>query len=278
MALFQAAAISRRYSNDLPRARLFQSFLKQWLDDLHTVHPHTAEDNRKPLVHGAFHLYDFLLLFGPFVWWWAFAFERQVLTFQNIPTNQLIGGVLESTLFRSFTQGANLRRWLGRSDCPTSYRFIADLLERVYSRRSADLDDEDVSELPTGERAHINYKGVHYSRASTHEGNSHIRYYSFGIEGSVVGSIKTITVQDGEIVLNISRLLPLPRVQLDPFVPYPHIQAKCYSSLFATGLDHVLVKDVLGHVAKYDFSHERCVVINLSWVSFILSFSRSQAD
>ena len=45
----------------------------------------------RPNHHNAFHLGEFLLLFGPIHGWWAYAFERVVGVLQNFNTNYKIG-------------------------------------------------------------------------------------------------------------------------------------------------------------------------------------------
>jgi hypothetical protein len=92
MALFQAVSIVCRYTMNIERATKYRHFIKQWVDGLYKYHPHTMKHKRRPNVHASFHLYDFLLLFGPVISWWCFPFERLVGTLQKINTNDLIGG------------------------------------------------------------------------------------------------------------------------------------------------------------------------------------------
>jgi hypothetical protein len=91
MALFQAVIILCRYTMNTDRATTFRNFIKQWVDDLHKCHPHTRRHEHRPNVHAAFHLYDFLLLFGPIMSWWCFPFERLVGVLQKVNTNDQIG-------------------------------------------------------------------------------------------------------------------------------------------------------------------------------------------
>ncbi|KAE9383258.1 hypothetical protein BT96DRAFT_844316 [Gymnopus androsaceus JB14] len=78
----------------LARATAFRSLLKQWVDGLHEVHPHTKAHQNRTNVHVAFHLYDFLILFGPVISWWCFPFERLIGTIQKVNTNNHIGGMI----------------------------------------------------------------------------------------------------------------------------------------------------------------------------------------
>lgn len=92
MALFQAVNILCRYSMNVERMEAYRTLLKTWVDDLYKVHPHTQTQKRRPNVHAAFHIYDFLKLFGPVTSWWTFPFERLIGTVQKINTNTHIGG------------------------------------------------------------------------------------------------------------------------------------------------------------------------------------------
>jgi nitrate reductase gamma subunit len=93
MALFQAVTIVCRYRTNANRADEYRNFMKEWVDGLHTLHPHTVKHQR-PNIHASFHLHDFLLLFGPVKSWWAFPFERLIGTLQKVNTNDMIGGAL----------------------------------------------------------------------------------------------------------------------------------------------------------------------------------------
>lgn len=93
MSLFQAVGIVCRYSMTKRRAIQYRNLIKEWVDGLHTVHPHTTKHQRRPNVHASFHIHDFLLLFGPVTSWWCFPFERLIGTIQKINTNDEIGGM-----------------------------------------------------------------------------------------------------------------------------------------------------------------------------------------
>jgi hypothetical protein len=92
MALFQAVTIACRYTMTSGRTTAYRNFIKQWVDGLYKTHPHTIQHRRRQNVHAAFHLYDFLCLFGPVISWWCFPFERLIGTLQKIHTNDHIGG------------------------------------------------------------------------------------------------------------------------------------------------------------------------------------------
>jgi hypothetical protein len=98
MALFQATIIVCRYSTNGDRAATYRALMKEWLDGLKQNFPHTRFHHHRPNCHVAFHIYDFLLLFGPVMSWWCFPFERLIGVLQKINTNNRIGGKMASSL------------------------------------------------------------------------------------------------------------------------------------------------------------------------------------
>lgn len=98
MALFQATTLACRNSTDPSRAAAYRLFVKKWLMDLHGLYPHAKfqDKNKRPNLHAAFHIYDFLILFGPVLSWWSFPFERLIGILQRINTNDHIGGEIVS--------------------------------------------------------------------------------------------------------------------------------------------------------------------------------------
>jgi hypothetical protein len=92
MALFQAVTLACRHTMNIHRTTMYRNFIKQWVGDLYKHHPHTMSHTRRPNVHASFHLYDFILLFGPVSSWWCFPFERLIGALQKINTNDKIGG------------------------------------------------------------------------------------------------------------------------------------------------------------------------------------------
>lgn len=94
MAIFQATTLVCRYTMTPERAAAYRSHIRYWLENLRRLFPHTKFQNRhrRPNIHAAFHIYDFLLLFGPVISWWSFPFERLIGILQKINTNDHIGG------------------------------------------------------------------------------------------------------------------------------------------------------------------------------------------
>ncbi|KAF7318521.1 hypothetical protein HMN09_00362000 [Mycena chlorophos] len=132
MALFSAVILVGRYTMTAERAALYRDLLKTWVDGLPVVHPHTRNHPVRPNIHVAFHIYDFLIAFGPIISWWCFPFERVIGFLQKMNTNNHIGGELETTLTRSFFRGAALRRWLRRPDCPRVIQELKALFDKTF--------------------------------------------------------------------------------------------------------------------------------------------------
>ncbi|KAF7333828.1 Glycoside hydrolase family 92 protein [Mycena venus] len=108
MALFQATTIVCRFGTSPERASAFRNHLKEWVDKLYSCHPHTTVHKKRTNVHVAFHIYDFLLLFGPVLSWWCFPIERLIGVLQKINSNNHVGGEHEATVLRTWMRGANL--------------------------------------------------------------------------------------------------------------------------------------------------------------------------
>ncbi|KAJ7202405.1 hypothetical protein GGX14DRAFT_370407 [Mycena pura] len=211
----------------------------------------------------AFHIYDFLLLFGPIISWWTFPFERVIGFLQKINTNDHIGGVLEATLSRSFMRGASTRRWLRRPDCPPVFFELRALFEKMFPSYNVPSDSPPLA--TDGERAHYKRSGINFSRASTHLGNSLVLYYPHDSREAIAGSIKRILAIGEDVTFEIRRQAPLGRGMRDPFSRYrPFFPAHTYSSFMTNIIDTVPAHDVVSHYARFNFSGGRCVVLDLS--------------
>jgi hypothetical protein len=239
MALFQAVLLSCRFTSTPARASAYRSFLKHWVDGLNKHHPHTMDHGRRTNIHAAFHIYDFLLLFGPIISWWCFPFERLIRVLQRIKTNDRVGGELEATITTSFTRGVNLRHWLNRPNCPEIIREFKHLFDLAYTPRR-NLDEESAPLAKDGERAHYTYRGVNFSHASTHLGNSLILYYPSPQAEPIAGSIQKIITQGDDTLFIVQRQAPLPAGSFDPFLRYPLFRAKSYSSQMEDATDTII--------------------------------------
>ncbi|CAK5269091.1 unnamed protein product [Mycena citricolor] len=263
MSLFSAVILVCQYTMTPSRADKYRAFLKQWVDGLHANHPHTRSHAMRPNVHMAFHIYDFLILFGPIISWWSFPFERVIGLLQRINTNNHIGGELESTLSRSFLCGAAIRRWLRRPDCPPVFQELKVLFEKTSPAYNSPSDSPPLT--TDGERAHYRRNGTNFSRSRMHLGNSLVLYYPPKSRHTIAGSNEAIIAHGTDITFRIRRQEPLAHGIRDPFARYwPYFPARTYSSSMSNIVDKVPLDDVVAHYARFTFSDGRCVVLDLS--------------
>jgi hypothetical protein len=167
-------------------------------------------------------------------------------------------------------KGGNIRWWLSRDDCPEVIRQFKLFFDKAFSRDPKELEEtlaHAYHERSTGV-AHIRHNGVNFSRAATHLGNSLISYYSSPTATTpVAGSIQKITVNGLEVWLSVKRQAPCPSNAYDPFILYPSFPARVYSSSMLNPEDHIPITSILSHVARFEFSANRVVILTLSRVS-----------
>ena len=96
------------------------------------------------------------------------------------------------------------------------------------------------------------------------EGNSSVIYRTYPSTTQVAGNIEAIEDIEDHVRFHVRRNLELPRDLIDPFCRYPHFSATTYSSHQSAVLDVVDLEDIVSHAAKFDFSEERTVFLNLS--------------
>jgi hypothetical protein len=70
------------------RATAYRSYISGYVGKLKQIHPTSS---LRPNHHASFHLYDYLLLFGPAHSWWSFPFERLIGILQRLPVNHKFG-------------------------------------------------------------------------------------------------------------------------------------------------------------------------------------------
>jgi len=93
MTLFSAVTLISFRSTTTRRAQDFLKYIKRYTRDLKIIHEQ-EEIKHVPNHHMAFHLYDFLLLFGAVRSWWMFPFERLIGHLQRIPKNHQEGKLM----------------------------------------------------------------------------------------------------------------------------------------------------------------------------------------
>jgi len=239
------------------------------------------------------HLPLFFSLFGPVRSWWCFPFERLIGQIQRLLSNHKLGkvpilpflhvqrllqswfsGQMESTLLNSFLQGAKLRRWLARPDCPPVFKEIKCTFDKIYVPKKSDDssgNDNDTGGSSTAKavpddlrellkttnnsvfmRARLEHSGVIYSSATTQLGNSLIHFYPDGDRNfpSVPGCIKYIYSSNGiNYYFAVQRQLPVHNESRDRFAHYLHFPAKTYSSLMSSLIERVAADWVFCHYA-----------------------------
>jgi hypothetical protein len=179
---------------------------------------------------------------------------------------------MEATITKSYMKAANLRRWLNRKDCPELIRVLKDLFNKSFKstqkQLSVDLQGQAEQKPDTSNCAHCTFKGVNYSRAQTHLGNSLVLYYPYTSDVTpIAGSIQRIEICQGNPFFHIQRQQPLAMNKFDPFHRYPWFFAKTYSSTMMRGCqDRIPASNVVSHVARFNFRGDRAVIVNLSRV------------
>lgn len=95
MALVQAVLVAGLHYTTPRRTAAYLEYIRQYVSKLHVLYPHIAPRTNE---HVAFHIYDFLLSYGPVRSWWCFPFERLVGVLQNLPSNHKFGTYATSSL------------------------------------------------------------------------------------------------------------------------------------------------------------------------------------
>ncbi|KAJ7106723.1 hypothetical protein C8R44DRAFT_638040 [Mycena epipterygia] len=214
------------------------------------------------------HIYDFLGLFGPALSWWAFPVERLIGVLGKINSNDHLGGEHEATILKTWIRGANLRRWITRPNCPAVLLEFHRLFSLYLGINLGDVQAPEKSSMKTAESrpAHYDHDGAHYSKSTTHLGNSLVTYVEPVSGKTHVGSIEEIVVGTQRVEFKVRRQAPLPPGKNDPFKNFPHFPATTYSSKMSDHVDSIAPESVIGHCARYEFSDERAVLLNLSRV------------
>ncbi|KAJ7260682.1 hypothetical protein C8J57DRAFT_1072386, partial [Mycena rebaudengoi] len=171
-------------------------------------------------------------------------------------------------------RSANLCQWITRPNCPAGILQFHRLFSLYLSINLGDKSTPETSSIIGRAEscpAHHDHEGVHYSRSSTHMGNSLILYVEPVSGKTYVGSIEEIVVGNHKAVFNVRHQAPLPPGKNDPFKTFPHFPAETYLSKMSDEVDTVDLASIIGHCACFVFSDERAVILNLSRVCSSLS-------
>ena len=88
MQLVSAVYLACTRITSIRRAHDYRSCIASYVGDLKTCFP---KFNLRPNHHVAFHIYNYLILFGPVHSWWTFPFERLIGILQRLPSNHKTG-------------------------------------------------------------------------------------------------------------------------------------------------------------------------------------------
>ncbi|KAJ6608999.1 hypothetical protein B0H10DRAFT_1694206, partial [Mycena sp. CBHHK59/15] len=191
-------------------------------------------------------------------------FQRLIGILQKTNTTDLISGKMEATILKSYMRATNLRQWLGRSDCPEVIHEFKCLFDLTFTRWNY-RDEESSALSQDGECAHYTHKGIIFSHASTHLGNSLVLYYlSNDTTAPIAGSVQKIIMHGEKVLFSIQWQALLPLGKSDPFLCYPDFPAKTYSSKMEDVIDTIGPSLVLSHCAHFKFSDNCAVILNLS--------------
>ncbi|KIO01079.1 hypothetical protein M404DRAFT_116269, partial [Pisolithus tinctorius Marx 270] len=88
MDLVSSVYLACARTTSIERASAYRSCIACYVGGLKQIHPTFS---LRPNHHMAFHIHDYLLLFGPVHSWWTFPFERLIGILQHLPTNHKTG-------------------------------------------------------------------------------------------------------------------------------------------------------------------------------------------
>jgi hypothetical protein len=84
MHLVSALLLMNKRSQSTTRSNAFRVHLATWYEGVQKIWQHAKT---KGNCHAAFHVWDFIQLFGPVVFWWCYGFERLIGHMERLPHN-----------------------------------------------------------------------------------------------------------------------------------------------------------------------------------------------
>lgn len=210
-------------------------------------------------------------------------------------------GELETTITKSFQYASALRRWVTRFDQPAAVSAINNLLERSFPASEGDIQgdnhlapspedimevDDETDDSPNTHvrdfihtqssrssvkeilfRKRVRQNGVMLSIQDSHRGNSWIEFYGNDARhtnDTAVGSIMKIALTEQGTFLVIRRLKPLPISAIDPFQEFIDFPGKMYLAELEGESLLIEAKKFKNHIAYYETSDGKAVVVSLS--------------
>lgn len=92
MSLASLVTLGCKHTTSKDRAKCYRECARNHVEGLKKLFPGFL----LPYHHAIFHIYEFLLLFGPIRGWWCFPFERLIGQLQDIPHNHKEGKLVNS--------------------------------------------------------------------------------------------------------------------------------------------------------------------------------------
>ncbi|KAF8139724.1 hypothetical protein EV363DRAFT_1151720 [Boletus edulis] len=108
MSLVLAIYVACAHMMTVERASVYCSCITNYVGNLTHLYPTIPP---RPNHHVAFHIFDYLVLFGPVHSWWTFPFKHLIGVLQR---------ELKNTMFHSYLKDVMLHAWLSQPNCPTS--------------------------------------------------------------------------------------------------------------------------------------------------------------
>ncbi|OCH84644.1 hypothetical protein OBBRIDRAFT_815396 [Obba rivulosa] len=270
MMLVSAVIVLCKRTTSRCLSKKYRSYIALWLRGVQELHSKRYSDRNNN--HIAFHIYDFLRLFGAVFSWWCFPFERLIGHLQHLPHNDKCGEV-EITMLNSYLRASKLRCWFQRPDCPPALWQVKRFFDKAFGNgnfaRSTETESRSEdnisprSSVPIPEDlqmclpyhyhksatllARYKYDGYMFARASTHVGNSLVRYYG-NTNTKAYGSIKYIYKVGNQVKLAMQHHLPAKSA--DPFRRYVDFLATVKSPELSSDLECISPKQIICHFVR----------------------------
>ncbi|KAJ8455666.1 hypothetical protein ONZ45_g18882 [Pleurotus djamor] len=286
MSLISAINIASSRQTSQANADEYLRLYTQYIQELNQLFP---SYKFRPNHHLAFHISEYLSLYGPVHGWWSYAMERVIGKLQRISTNY-IAGQYEKTISMTWHRRSALYAFLDsyeptirlmrtifrRLVVPSTRAAVAtDLGERtdsssgpVYtlSKKAKLLSPKELNDLrqqgrpiPDLPRADffssVVLKGLNFSIRDKHIGNSQV-VVSSGDLHPFFAEINSIFRLDGqpmnEVWLQVTCFKLPPKATTDPYRTWPHIKAQLISREMEPKRRTIHSSLIISHFARCD--------------------------
>ncbi|KAG8212859.1 hypothetical protein J3R82DRAFT_11180, partial [Butyriboletus roseoflavus] len=188
-------------------------------------------------------------------------------------------------LLQFFIQGARLRQWLSRLDCPPAIAECKWLLDKHINldhinTTTAQLKNSAmkpwqpvpndlaplISQKHTMFHAYYQCGGVFFSQHSTHIRNSLVMFFPLGGGAPVPGCNEYIFEEGDKTQFAICHHLPTNTDTVDSFRHYPYFLACLYSKDLEAKMELVDPINMVSHFVRWQFSSSHIIVLSLTKV------------